>query len=193
MLQFIAFISIEKLVGEMSRENASGTWPYSLKNSQQPSDSGHESLQQQIIFCFSIFNIPVSKLLRTNKGERRMSLFLRKQPVEIPSPTEKDWIKKHEEEDLFLKDPDESLPQPLRTINKVLNLLFDRAWEIIESKRPLQEIKQQNLALTIYHPSAELQFLLFSDNRKGKLPGSLREIYLCWALYRTFCLQFIHV
>ncbi|XP_067327579.1 WD repeat-containing protein 93 [Anolis sagrei] len=126
----------------------------------------HMLISNEIIFFSSIFSafriskFPVSKLLRTNKSKRRMSLFLRKQPQEIPSPTEKDWIKKYEEEDLFLKDPDErlnSLPQPLRMINKVLNLLFDRAWEIIEGKRPLQEIKQQNLALTVYHPSAELQ------------------------------------
>ncbi|XP_042332201.1 WD repeat-containing protein 93 isoform X2 [Sceloporus undulatus] len=89
-----------------------------------------------------------------------MPLFLRKQPPEIPSPTEKDWIKKDEEEDVFLKDPDDfldSLPEHLRMVHKIVTVLFDRAWEIIEGENTLQETKQQNLAPTLYHPSEELQ------------------------------------
>ncbi|XP_062998645.1 WD repeat-containing protein 93 [Elgaria multicarinata webbii] len=89
-----------------------------------------------------------------------MPFYLRKLPLEIPSPTEKDWIKKDEEEDFFLKDPAEfldSLPQPFRMINKVVTLLFERAWEIIEGKRPLQEKKEQNLARTLCQPSAQFQ------------------------------------
>ncbi|XP_062837651.1 uncharacterized protein LOC134299269 [Anolis carolinensis] len=35
-------------VGETSGENASGTWPHSPKDIQQPCDSGHESLRQHI-------------------------------------------------------------------------------------------------------------------------------------------------
>ncbi|XP_061451160.1 WD repeat-containing protein 93 [Rhineura floridana] len=89
-----------------------------------------------------------------------MPLFIRKQPLEIPPPTEKDWIRKDEEEDFFLKDPDEildSLPQPFRMINKMVNLLLERTWEIIEGKHPLQEMKQQNVELPQYQPSAKFQ------------------------------------
>ncbi|KAH0620024.1 hypothetical protein JD844_014532 [Phrynosoma platyrhinos] len=89
-----------------------------------------------------------------------MPFYLRKQPQEIPSPTEKDWIKKDDEEDVCLKDPHEvldSLPQHFRMINKIVTLLFDRAWEIIEGEHTLQETKQQYLAPTLYHPSDELQ------------------------------------
>uniref|UniRef100_A0ABM5EX97 WD repeat-containing protein 93 n=1 Tax=Pogona vitticeps TaxID=103695 RepID=A0ABM5EX97_9SAUR len=87
-----------------------------------------------------------------------MPVFLRKQPLEIPPPTEKDWIKKDEEEDL-LKDPDElrHLPQPFRMVNKLVTFLIDRAWDIIEENRRLQAPKQQNLAPTQYKPSAEFQ------------------------------------
>uniref|UniRef100_A0A803STP6 Uncharacterized protein n=1 Tax=Anolis carolinensis TaxID=28377 RepID=A0A803STP6_ANOCA len=37
-------VKVSVYVGEMSGENASGIWPYSPENSQQPSHSGHESL-----------------------------------------------------------------------------------------------------------------------------------------------------
>ncbi|MEX5533302.1 hypothetical protein [Pseudomonas syringae] len=33
---------------ETSGKNATGAWPYSLKNLQKPSDSGHDSLRQYI-------------------------------------------------------------------------------------------------------------------------------------------------
>ncbi|KAJ7311080.1 hypothetical protein JRQ81_006678 [Phrynocephalus forsythii] len=87
-----------------------------------------------------------------------MPFFLRKQPLEIPPPTEKDWVKKDEEEDL-LKDPDELChrPQPVRMINKLVTLLIERAWEVIEEKHRLQAPKQQNLTPAQYEPSAEFQ------------------------------------
>ncbi|XP_062946887.1 WD repeat-containing protein 93 [Cynocephalus volans] len=84
----------------------------------------------------------------------------RKGPLEVPSPTEKDWPDDNEE-DYVLKDPDQeldSLPQPYRMINKLVNLLFDRSWEVIEERNALREAKSTWIQPTIYHPLAEIQF-----------------------------------
>lgn len=93
--------------------------------------------------------------------------LLRKQPFEIPPPTEKDWMKKDEEGDFFLKDPDQyidPLPQPFRMISKSVALLFERAWDIIEGREQKQETKKQSLAPTSYQPSASFQvFRPFPD------------------------------
>ncbi|XP_053220006.1 WD repeat-containing protein 93 isoform X3 [Podarcis raffonei] len=89
-----------------------------------------------------------------------MPVFLRKQPLDIPSPTEKDWIKKDEEEDIYLKDPYEyldSLPQPYRMINKLVNLLLEGTWEIVEGPQPLQETRQPKVPPPKYPPSSEFQ------------------------------------
>nr|XP_028562644.1 WD repeat-containing protein 93 [Podarcis muralis] len=89
-----------------------------------------------------------------------MPVFLRKQPLDIPSPTEKDWIKKDEEEDIYLKDPYEfrdTLPQPYRMINKLVNLLLERTWEIVEGPQPLQETRQPKVPPPKYPPSSEFQ------------------------------------
>lgn len=85
-----------------------------------------------------------------------MPFYLRKQHLDIPAPTEKDWIKKDEEENFFQNDPDElldSLPQPFCMINKILKDLFERAWERIEERRPLQETKQQSFTPLLCHPT----------------------------------------
>lgn len=85
-----------------------------------------------------------------------MPFYLRKQHFDIPPPTEKDWIKKDEEENFFLSDPDQlldSLPQPFCMINKILKDLFERAWERIEERRPLQETKQQSFTPLLCHPT----------------------------------------
>ncbi|KAM6426099.1 WD repeat-containing protein 93 isoform 1-T1 [Liasis olivaceus] len=85
-----------------------------------------------------------------------MPFYLRKQPFDIPPPTEKDWIKKDEEENFFLNDPDElldSLPQPFCMINKILKFLFERAWEQIEGRHQLQETRKQSFTPLVCHPS----------------------------------------
>ncbi|KAF5927282.1 hypothetical protein HPG69_017759 [Diceros bicornis minor] len=95
------------------------------------------------------------------KGSRaqktRLPVFTRKGPLEVPSPTEKDWSK-DDEEDYVFKDPDEeldSLPQPYRMINKLVNLLFDRSWEVIEERDTLRKSELSWIQPTIYPPLVE--------------------------------------
>ncbi|PNJ62104.1 WDR93 isoform 2 [Pongo abelii] len=83
----------------------------------------------------------------------------RKGPLEVPPPTEKDWPK-DDEEDHVLVDPDEeldSLPQPYRMINKLVNLLFDQSWEIIEERNALREAESSEIQPTVYPPFGEIQ------------------------------------
>ncbi|XP_054387832.1 WD repeat-containing protein 93 isoform X3 [Pongo abelii] len=83
----------------------------------------------------------------------------RKGPLEVPAPTEKDWPK-DDEEDHVLVDPDEeldSLPQPYRMINKLVNLLFDQSWEIIEERNALREAESSEIQPTVYPPFGEIQ------------------------------------
>ncbi|XP_052034259.1 WD repeat-containing protein 93 [Apodemus sylvaticus] len=96
----------------------------------------------------------------------RLSVFS-KGPLEIPSPTEADWPK-DDEKDFVFKDMDQeldSLPQPYRMINKLVNYLFDQSWEIIEERESLREVEKNWTVTTTYPPSAEI--------RLDKMPGGM--------------------
>ncbi|KAK1327844.1 hypothetical protein QTO34_012752 [Cnephaeus nilssonii] len=87
----------------------------------------------------------------------RLPLFTQKGQLEVPTPSEKDWSKDDEEGYVF-KDPHQgldSLPQPYRMINKLVNLLFDRAWEIIEERDSLREVELSRIRPTLYPPVLE--------------------------------------
>ncbi|XP_025126784.1 WD repeat-containing protein 93 isoform X2 [Bubalus kerabau] len=95
------------------------------------------------------------------KGSRsqkmKLPIFTRKGTLEVPSPTEKDWSK-DDEDDWVFKDPDQeqdSLPQPYRMINKMVNSLFDRSWEIIEARDTSKKAELRRTPPTIYHPLRE--------------------------------------
>ncbi|XP_037688960.1 WD repeat-containing protein 93 isoform X3 [Choloepus didactylus] len=87
----------------------------------------------------------------------RLPVYTRKGPLEVPSPSEKDWSK-DDEEDYVLKDPDQeldSLPQPYRMINKLVNLLFNRSWEVIEEKEAAREAERSRIQPIVYPPLVE--------------------------------------
>ncbi|XP_011841722.1 PREDICTED: WD repeat-containing protein 93 isoform X2 [Mandrillus leucophaeus] len=89
----------------------------------------------------------------------RHPIGTRKGPLEVPPPTEKDWPK-DDEEDNVLVDPDEeldSLPQPYRMINKLVNLLFDQSWETIEERNALREAESSQIQPTVFPPLGEIQ------------------------------------
>lgn len=95
------------------------------------------------------------------KGSRAQKLKLptltRKGTLEVPSPTEKDWSK-DDEEDWVFKGPDQeqdSLPQPYRMINKLVNFLFDHSWEIIEERDASRKAELSRIQPTIYPPLLE--------------------------------------
>ncbi|XP_020765015.2 WD repeat-containing protein 93 isoform X5 [Odocoileus virginianus] len=97
------------------------------------------------------------------KGSRsqkmKLPIFTRKGTLEVPSPTEKDWSK-DDEDDWVFKDPDQeqdSLPQPYRMINKMVNSLFDRSWEIIEGRDTSKTAELCRTQPTIYHPLREIK------------------------------------
>ncbi|NXF79200.1 WDR93 protein, partial [Sclerurus mexicanus] len=83
----------------------------------------------------------------------------RRHRLEIPPPSEKDWIK-DDEEDFFLQDPDrkrDALPQPFRMINKLVMQVFESAMEIIERREILQEAQKPKVQPTKCFPTAEFQ------------------------------------
>ncbi|CAM9418486.1 unnamed protein product [Bubo scandiacus] len=88
-----------------------------------------------------------------------MAAYIWKHPLEIPPPSEKDWLKE-DEEDFFLQDPDRKrdvLPQPFRMINKLVMLVFENAMEIIEKKEMLQEAQKLKVQPAKCIPTAEFQ------------------------------------
>ncbi|XP_009694094.1 PREDICTED: WD repeat-containing protein 93 [Cariama cristata] len=88
-----------------------------------------------------------------------MAVYIRKHPLEIPPPSEKDWLK-DDEEDFFLQDPDRKhdvLPQPFRMINKLVMLVFENAMEIIERREMLREAQRLKAQPTKCFPTAEFQ------------------------------------
>ncbi|NWR85025.1 WDR93 protein, partial [Furnarius figulus] len=83
----------------------------------------------------------------------------RRHPLEIPPPSEKDWIR-DDEEDFFLQDPDrkrDALPQPFRMVNKLVMQVFESAMEIIERREMLQEAQKLKVQPTKCFPTAEFQ------------------------------------
>ncbi|NXG01344.1 WDR93 protein, partial [Sakesphorus luctuosus] len=83
----------------------------------------------------------------------------RRHPLEIPPPSEKDWIQ-DDEEDFFLQDPDrkrDGLPQPFRMINKLVMQVFESAMEIIERREMLLEPQNVKVQPTKCFPTAEFQ------------------------------------
>lgn len=107
-----------------------------------------------------MFPAPPS-VMTSPKGSRAQKLKLptltRKGTLEVPSPTEKDWSK-DDEEDWVFKGPDQeqdSLPQPYRMINKLVNFLFDHSWEIIEERDASRKAELSRIQPTIYPPLLE--------------------------------------
>ncbi|XP_059534266.1 WD repeat-containing protein 93 [Myotis daubentonii] len=99
----------------------------------------------------------MSSLNGSRAQKMRLPLFTQKGQLEVPTPSEKDWSKDDEESYVF-KDPHQqldSLPQPYRMINKLVNLLFDRAWEIIEERDALREVELSRVRPTVYPPILE--------------------------------------
>ncbi|XP_054998892.1 WD repeat-containing protein 93 [Sorex araneus] len=87
----------------------------------------------------------------------KLPIASRKGPLEVPSPTERDWSKEDDEDYVFW-DPDkeeDSLPQPYRMINKLVNYLFDRSWDMIQQRDVLQEAQRSRVQPTTYAPQAE--------------------------------------
>ncbi|NXA33088.1 WDR93 protein, partial [Eudromia elegans] len=86
-------------------------------------------------------------------------VYIRKHPLEIPPPSEKDWIK-DDEEDFFLQDPDrmlDALPQPVKMVRKLVMLVFENAMEIIERRDAVQEAQKGKVQATKCFPTAEFQ------------------------------------
>ncbi|KAM6202407.1 WD repeat-containing protein 93 [Rhynchocyon petersi] len=86
-------------------------------------------------------------------------IYIQKGPLEIPSPSEKDWSKDDEADYGFqdLAKELDSLPQPYRMINKLVNLLFDRSWEIIEERETSRAVDLSRTQPVIYSPRVEIK------------------------------------
>ncbi|XP_004623523.1 WD repeat-containing protein 93 [Octodon degus] len=96
--------------------------------------------------------------------KKRPPVSTRQGPPKALCPVKKDWCedddKGEEERDYVLHDPAQgldSLPQPYRMINKMVNLLFDRSWELIEERAALREADRTRIQPTTYAPLTEIQ------------------------------------
>lgn len=117
--------------------------------------------------------------------------------LEVPPPAEKDWSKDEERHYVF-KDLDQqqcSLPQPYRMINKLVDLLFNRSWEIIEERDRLQEAELNRVQATTYPPvlqskvwsscpgppvlTVEREYMQTPNPGKGLQPGNLSQYDGC--------------
>ncbi|XP_032050886.1 WD repeat-containing protein 93 [Aythya fuligula] len=88
-----------------------------------------------------------------------MPVHVRKHSLEIPPPSEEDWLK-DDEEDFFQQDPErirDALPQPFRMVNKLVMLVFENAMEIIERRETLREAQKLKVRPTKCFPTAEFQ------------------------------------
>ncbi|KAM9183493.1 WD repeat-containing protein 93 [Dugong dugon] len=101
----------------------------------------------------------MSSLRGSQTQKVKRPIYTRKGPLEVPSPSEKDWSKADEEDYGFndLGQEQDSLPQPYRMINKLVNLLVDRSWEIIKEREASREAELSQIQPTIYSPLVEIK------------------------------------
>lgn len=139
------------------RKMAAGV--FSFLSSQSP----HISL-----LCFSHrLALPALVMLSSKESltqRKKLPVSTRQGP---PKALEKDWPKdndeveeKEEEENYVLHDPErglDSLPQPYRMINKLVELLFDQSWELIEERAALRQADSTRIRPTVYTPVSEIQ------------------------------------
>ncbi|KAM4037850.1 WD repeat-containing protein 93 isoform 2-T2 [Anomaloglossus baeobatrachus] len=88
-----------------------------------------------------------------------MPVYIRKGPLEIPPGSEKDWANEEEEDEYFLRDPDQSrdcLPQPYRMIAKVVENLIDQAIQMMTERQQKREEEKLKAKTAILQPSAEI-------------------------------------
>uniref|UniRef100_A0A8C0KWI5 WD repeat domain 93 n=1 Tax=Canis lupus dingo TaxID=286419 RepID=A0A8C0KWI5_CANLU len=99
--------------------------------------------------------------------KKRFSSFTGKGLLEVPSPTEKDWPKDDEGDYVFKDSGQEmdSLPQPYRMINKMVNLLFDQSWKVIQERDALREAELSRIQPVTYPPHVE--------NKLSKMPNCM--------------------
>uniref|UniRef100_A0A673TVC0 WD repeat domain 93 n=1 Tax=Suricata suricatta TaxID=37032 RepID=A0A673TVC0_SURSU len=93
----------------------------------------------------------------SNVRKTRFSSFVGRVLLEVPSLEEQDWPK-DDEEDFDFKDAEQeadSLPQPYRMINKMVNLLLDQTWEVIMSKHAAREAERGRAQPTSLPPLVE--------------------------------------
>ncbi|XP_008068816.1 WD repeat-containing protein 93 isoform X2 [Carlito syrichta] len=89
----------------------------------------------------------------------RLPIYTPKGPLKVPPPTEIDWPK-DDEEDHIVMDPSQevdSLPQPYRMINKLVDLLLDRAWGVIEERNARREGEGRRIQPPVYPPLGKIQ------------------------------------
>ncbi|XP_012861933.2 WD repeat-containing protein 93 [Echinops telfairi] len=101
----------------------------------------------------------MSSLKGSQTQKKQRNIYTKRGRLEVPSPSEDDW-RKDDEADYGFWDVDQeldSLPQPYRMINKLVNLLFDRSWEMIEQREASRESEFTRIQPTIYPPFVEIK------------------------------------
>ncbi|GCB70057.1 hypothetical protein scyTo_0005601 [Scyliorhinus torazame] len=89
---------------------------------------------------------------------RRMLSYSHKY-LEVPTPTEHNWIE-GDEDHYYLKDPDlrlDNLPQPFRMIDKLIGCIIDGAWESIERREAEREAEKLKIKPPTRESSEEIQ------------------------------------
>ncbi|XP_075413949.1 WD repeat-containing protein 93 isoform X2 [Tenrec ecaudatus] len=101
----------------------------------------------------------MSSLKGSQTQKKKRNIYTKRGRLEVPSPSEDDWPK-DDEADYGFWDVDrelDSLPQPYRMINKLVNLLFNRSWEMIEKREASRESEFTGIQPTIYPPFVEIK------------------------------------
>ncbi|XP_056135266.1 WD repeat-containing protein 93 [Lampris incognitus] len=84
--------------------------------------------------------------------------------MDIPEPSDNDWSENEDVSSLVIPvEPRDHLPQPFRMVNKILDSLFDIAWDIVSKRETAREAEKSKKKPPTLEPSRATQLSLVNQ------------------------------
>jgi len=107
-----------------------------------------------------------------------MPVYIRSGELDIPAPTISS-LDSDEESGVFLLDPDQvidTLPQPYRMIDKVIDQLLEHSWDVVTGRAKAREEEAQKIKPPVYSPANTIE--VFTGVTSMCHSGDIRYLFI---------------